>query len=140
MDDTWTLAQGEIDGTPAFVRRNKAAGTLAGSAGYDVRVGIAVPFNTPNEYGLPTQDEMDRVAEFEDGMAAIVGERAVFVLVITSGGVREFILYTGDADWLPKLHMDLRGILPNYDIEMAATLDPNWELYRAFGTESAPDA
>jgi hypothetical protein len=87
---------------------------------------------TPNDNGLPVGDEADALESFEEQLVARVAGSGVLVLVITTSGMREFVLYTGDAGWLPQLHEDLQAALPDYDVQMVGETDPKWAVYKQF--------
>ena len=130
--DDWQLSEGEYDGGYIVTRFNRGAKVIAGKPAYGIQIGVAVPLNQPNEHGLPGDVELGQLAAFEDDLDARLAGRAAFVGVITTGGMREFVLYTGSGDWIPGLHEELRSALPTHEVQMQAQTDPKWSVYRSF--------
>ena len=56
----------------------------------------------------------------------------VLVGVISTGGVREFVLYTGDGQWLEEFQGAISAAVGTHEIQMMARRDPEWRVYRAF--------
>ena len=53
-EGSWSVLEGEYNGTPMFVRRNDSGAELQGHADYKFRVGVATPILEPRPDGLPT--------------------------------------------------------------------------------------
>ena len=133
LPDTWDLLQGDHLGQPMLVRLNTGAADLAGRGSHDIRVGVAVPFNAPRPDGLPELVEGDALEDFEDELVDLVGGRGTLVAVITTGGVREFVLYTGEEWWIHQFQRDLASAIPSHRVQVSAKPDPDWCVYRSFG-------
>lgn len=132
LPDTWNLLHGDHRGQPMLVRLNTGAEALAGRGTHRIRVGVAVPFNEPDPDGLPESFEGDELTVFEDVLIDMAGSRAALVAVITTGGMREFVLYTSDGRWVEQFHRDLESAIPNHHVQVVAEPDPEWDLYRSF--------
>lgn len=131
-NDRWSVASGHHDGKPLVVRCNTALRTMVGSPTHSIQVGVAVPLLAPDGNGFPEGEEQDQLHAFEDALIATVADRAVLAAVISTGGMREFVLYSGERDWLPALHADLKSLLPDHEVQMMAQTDPAWSVYRFF--------
>lgn len=132
VPEAWQLSEGRDDGKRLIARFNAGARVLVGSPRYGIQIGVAVPFLAPDPEGMPGGDESAQLGAFEDAIVERAGSRAVFVGVITTGGMREFVLYTGSGDWIPAFHQDLRAALPDHDVQVMAQTDPKWSVYRQF--------
>jgi hypothetical protein len=129
----WYIYRGGDDRGPLHGRFDHDARPLAGSADYPVQVAIAVPMHQPGEDGLGVESEQAALAAIERAVLERAGDRAVLVGVITTIGVREFVLYTGDdGEWLEPFHRSLSAEFDDYELQMMARRDPDWAVYRAF--------
>jgi hypothetical protein len=95
-------------------------------------MGVAVPLRAPGEDGLPQGDEFEQLNAIEDRLERLVAGRAVLVGVITTHGMREFVLYTAADDWIEDLHHDLQAAVPSHEIQVMAQTDPKWKVYGSF--------
>src|SRR5690606_26797002 len=132
LPDTWNLLHGDLMGQPMLVRLNTAAERLAGQGSHDIRVGVAVPFNAPRPDGMPELFEDDMLADFEDQLAALANPVAALVAVITTGGRREFVLYTGSEWWIDAFRRELASAIPDHRVQVSARPDPEWYVYYSF--------
>lgn len=132
LPDTWNLLHGDHLGQPMLVRLNTGAERLAGRGSHDIRVGVAVPFNAPRPDGMPELFEGDTLAEFEDELVDLAGARGTLVAVITTGGMREFVLYTGNEWWIEQFQRDLASAIPSHRVQVSAKPDPEWYVYYSF--------
>jgi hypothetical protein len=129
--DEWTVLKGTYEGRPMLVRINTAVRPLIDGGEHGIRIGVAVPLREPDANGLPGVGEQEALGAFEDRMVELVADRAVLVAVITTGGMREFVLQTGSGAWIPQLHDDLQAALPTHDVQAMAEHDPDWTVYRS---------
>jgi hypothetical protein len=132
IEDRWEVSEGEYKGQPIVTRFNAGAVPLAGKSPYKIQIGVAVPLRNPNESGMPTDEEMAELAGFEEGMIQRADKLAILVGVITTAGMREFVLYTASAEWIASFHQDLRAALPTHEVQVQAQKDRSWNVYREF--------
>ena len=132
IPDEWELSAGELDGKPIVTRFRIGARPWVGSADYPIQIGVAIPFLQPNDQGMPVGDEVAQLEAFEDALIERAGTQAVFVGVLTTGGMREFVLYTGSGDWIPAFHQDLIAAMPTHEVQVMAQTDPKWATFRQF--------
>src|SRR4051812_29506192 len=94
-DGPWTVASGDSEGAPLFIRLNTGAATVARQPTLAHRVGIAIPLLAPDEDGLPAAEESATLTRIEASIerALRVGEETILAVVLTTGGMREFVLY-----------------------------------------------
>lgn len=126
------MFKGTHEGRALFARFDKRAGRLANDPRYSIQIGVAVPFRVPDSRGLPNKQEMGQLDSFEDALIEKVAEKAVLVGVITTNGMREFVLYAGSGDWIPGFHEDLKATLPSHEVQVMAQTDPSWSVYHQF--------
>jgi Family of unknown function (DUF695) len=129
---SWAVYSCLYDDKPMVGRINQGAQALAGSPTHNIQIGVAVRVKSPDKNGFPQAEEMEHLAAFEDGLLERTRDRAVLVAVLTTGSMREFILYTGSDDWIPQAHTDLKALLPSHDVQMIAKTDPGWSVYWHF--------
>jgi hypothetical protein len=132
ITDEWQVYEGRQNGKRLIASFNTGARQLVGSRNHGIQIGVAVPFHQPDPEGMPGADEMAQLTAFEDALAARAAGRAVLVGVITTGGMREFVLYTGSGDWIEGFHHDLSAALPSHQVQVMAKSDPKWSVYRQF--------
>jgi uncharacterized protein DUF695 len=130
--DDWQVLQGVSEGHVLFTRFDKRAGRHANDPRYAIQIGVAVPLRAPDSHGLPNRQEIGQLEAFEDALMKKVAKKALLVGVITTNGMREFVLYTGSGDWIPGFHEDLKATLPTHQVQVVAQTDPSWSVYRQF--------
>ena len=132
-ESKWTVLQGEHQGRAMVVRRNETAKTLD-RARYPHRVGVAVPLRAPDSAGLPTQAEADQLNQIEDALVARLESdaAAVHVLVVTMGGVREFVFYAKDPAVANRHLHAVRAGTASHELQSYVENDPTWTVYGQF--------
>ena len=127
--DEWSVSEGQMDGAPVIVRFNQSIAAAAGHPEYSIQMGVALPLLTPNPGGLPTPEEAEELNAIEDVIDRLVGDKAVMVAVVTTGEMREFVLYTGSGDWIAKFDADLQAAAGDHEVQVMAQTDPEWNVY-----------
>jgi hypothetical protein len=130
----WTVASGESDGRPIFVRINTGAAAISRQPALGHRVGIAVLLQAPDASGLPTPDESVRLTQIEEAVEAAlrVGHETILVVVLTTGGMREFVLYSTAPQNIETAVGNVQAQFPSYEIQFYIQPDPDWEGYTSF--------
>jgi hypothetical protein len=131
----WYVYRGGDEQGPLHALFDHDARPLAGTDAYRIQVGVAVPLLDPGPDGLPQESEIADLDEIERVLVSLVEERAVLVGVISTGGVREFVLYTGDGEWLETFQQLLSVAAEPHEVQLMARPDPEWKIYRAFVKE-----
>ena len=129
-DGPWSILRGEHDGRPILVRLNTGARAIAGSDAYGIRVGVAIPFRQPTPEGMPDTSESAELLTIEDALIEQSSAHAVLVAILTTNGMREFVFYTGDGDWIPEFHQHMMRSTSSHEVQCIADHDPSWEVYR----------
>ncbi len=126
--------RGTSDGHLAYIRGNTALRGLKEKGRFPYRVGFAVAFLRPNRYGLPTDDEARELTSLENEIdRAMSGKKLGFLsLVITTGGMREYVFYSNQADAVRRELKKMGGRMHGRDVRSYVTADPGWEVYIRF--------
>jgi hypothetical protein len=126
--------RGTADGNLAYIRGNTALRGLKGRERFPYRVGFAVTFRKPNRYGLPTDDEARELTSLENEIdRAMSGKKLGFLsLVITTGGMREYVFYSNQPDAVRREIKKMGGRMRGRDVRSYVTADPGWEIYFRF--------
>lgn len=130
--DLWTVSEGQYEGRRIFTRFNDGARRLARRGDLTIQIGVAVPFIHPRDDGMPPTEEQPALEEIEDAVKELMGDRGVLVGVITTGGMREFVAYAAEGDWIPAFHEALKERMISHQIQVMAQTDPEWRVYKSF--------
>lgn len=133
-EDRWSLLQGTHEARPILVRRNDQAKDFRGHAEMPVRLGIAVPFNDPDDRGFPGKGELINLEAIEDHIVAAVDEAQVgrLVVVITTGGMREYVSYVRSRDLGDRVAGSVRKAVSSHEVQHYVADDPGWDGYAEF--------
>jgi hypothetical protein len=133
-EGAWVVAQGEYNGRPLFARINTAVRRLAGDPRYGHRVGVAVPLRRPSPEGLPGAEESAELGELEEKLvsALTAAGTTLFVLAITTSGMREFVFYTSEPASVEPCIERLAGTVGTHELQLVVAQDPEWIVFRQF--------
>lgn len=130
-DGEWQVAQGEHDGNPIIVRFNSGLKEFVGKTDHTLKIGFAIPLNTPSSDDFPSPEENDQVAVIEDRIIAVLKGKgsAVQALAITMGSFKEFVYYTkADMD-VKAAHEQLMAEVSSHEIQCFAEIENDWASY-----------
>lgn len=132
-EHSWSVAEGEANGIPIFVRLRDDVQDQAKSGRYRSFLRVVWQYEPEDEYGLPRDEELDEMSDFEEVLEATVeaADEAVMALVLTHSGVRQWLFYTSD---LAASIKRLEGLAKSTDPRLAISTgdDANWTEYRNF--------
>jgi len=132
--DEWNIARGLHEGRPMFVRVCSSLKEAVGHPDYPFQIGIAVPLLKPNQEGLPLDGELKVLGEIEDRIVDAMKEKAVFAVSVSTGGMREFILYANE--WSPEefetMVQDINKSFPSHTLQFMIQHDPKWKTFKRF--------
>jgi|ERR1700685_2505967 len=133
----WSVHQATHEGAPLIVRLNSSAEEWARHPAPGVKLGFAVPLNAPCKGGLPTSEENSELQEIEEVILEEVGStaKAVYVLSITTGEMKEFVFYIAPGVDIAATHQTIRSRVRSHDVQCMAITDPAWEAYTQFAAE-----
>jgi hypothetical protein len=121
---------GTHDEKPMIARFDTSAEQLKGR--YSIQIGVAVPLNDPTPEGWPTPEEDQQLGKIEAKVVNQAAEDSVLAGVITTGGMREFVLYTNSSTWIEAYHHALEEDITTHSIQVMAKTDPDWSVYKSF--------
>jgi hypothetical protein len=133
-DLQWGVAEAGYEGAPLIIRFNESAKEWAGHPELPIKLGLAVPLNSPNEGGLPDPEENEQLNEIEEIILREVEARTkgVHALVLTTGVMKEFVFYVPrDLDF-PDLHQAIQAAVRTHEVQCIGEHEPDWESYRQF--------
>ena len=81
---------------------------------------------------MPSADDTERMAEFEDRFCAAVEHDATAILtaVLTFDGARQWVYYTGDVQECGERLNNMPQSDEPYPLELTTEQDPRWEYLR----------
>jgi hypothetical protein len=134
VEPRWAVAQGEYNGKPMIVGINKSAAQFVGDNHYTHRVGCAVPFHESDDNGFPSSPELPQLLVLEDALCRELeqGGKSILVLRITTNGMREFVFYSGDPEFVKQRCMAVGDEITSHDFQLVIEPDPDWTVYRQF--------
>ena len=132
MDEgNWYLAESEIDGLIAFVRFRDNVESLILSRKYSRYLRVVWEF-AADEYGLPNDEDTQRLEDFENNLceALEADDHAVLTFAMTNDGLRQWVFYTQDVQESGRRINKMPQEKERYPIELTTEEDPNWEEYK----------
>lgn len=132
VPDSWTVGTGTYEGKLIITRSNTGLRSVAGNAAFPMQVGIAVAFRNPTDEGLPPREETAELDAIEDAIQArlCAGNESFFAGVVTTGGMREFVLYTSNGDAARRKAEQLVRDFPRHKVMFVLNPDASWNVYR----------
>ena len=132
LQEAWSFAQGEYRGKPLITRCNTGLTEIAGHPEYAHQVGVAVPLKHPTPQGLPTREEAVELDAIEDLLAQSLQEnnQSLFAAVLSTGGMREFVFYTSDQEYVKWKFEEIRQSIHTHQIQLMIQSDPTWSVYK----------
>jgi hypothetical protein len=133
----WGVAQGNYDGAPLIVRFSQTAKEWCSHPELPIKLGFAVPLNSPTEGGLPDPVENQQLDDVEDTIRDHVAAstKSVHALVLTTGTMKEFVFYVPSGVDVKTLHEAIQVAVPTHQVQCMAVKEPNWDSYRAFSPD-----
>ena len=131
---SWGVAEGVLDETPLIIRYNESAREWMGHRELPVKLGFAIPLNSPNEGGLPDANENDQLLQIEDILVTEVESRthAILAMVLTTGTMKEFIFYVPTDVDIRAIHEAAQEAVSTHEVQCMAVMEPKWDSYRDF--------
>jgi hypothetical protein len=133
-DSRWKMATAEDEGRPLILRIRKQAPSFATKAEFPHLLAVCWQYQSPNDQGMPSSDEAQRMVELEDlleeGLERV--RQAFLTVIVTGNGVREWQWYARDPEKTMELVNKTLGYLEPFPIRLSFQDDPNWEGYNRF--------
>ena len=135
ISESWSISQGTDNGRPIFTRFNMGLKPYVGRSEFSHQVGMAVPLKAPTTDGLPTSEEAEQLDQIEDEIRnrLLIGNESLLAGVITTNGMREFVLYTSDPAAAMAKADELARSVHHHRIQVVVNDDPEWRVFSHFG-------
>lgn len=132
ITDSWSIGYGDHEGKPIFTRCNMGLLPAVGNAAFGKQLGIAVPLNHPTADGLPEAEESVYLDDVEGdiGRRFTVNNESLFACIVTTGNMREFVLYTSDEAAAGVKAEELAKDTKHHEIQYVLSDDPGWRVFR----------
>ena len=130
----WVLGLAELGDTIYSLRFNR--GYQPPIPMFDRCANVGVALNAPDENGFPLSDETQRLVVLEARIDAASKEHAFLVGTLTGHGVKVFILYAREIDWLFELKEAEGADVGGYQLTIKVEDDPRWNRFREFLSEA----
>jgi len=131
-EDKWALGQGKVNGQPLIVRWDVAAKQRCPDLRRPIKVTIGIQFPNPKPNGLPSVEDDEHLGAMEEALFAelpAVADAAP-VLVLTTNGMREWIVYAATHQWLQSWAPDFQErFLKGRPGKVEATQEPGWGTF-----------
>jgi hypothetical protein len=137
-DDRWSVAQLEKNGKPLLVRYRNERPQSVETAAFPFLLSATWAYQ-PNEFALPSADEMEWMDRFEDALASALetSQTAHLMVILTGNGERDWLWYThSEAEAMRHVNQALKGHQP-YPIQFSVQKDRGWKAYAQFETGNA---
>ena len=124
--EAWGVAQTNVDSSPLIIRFNEVAQDWIGHSELPIKLGFAIPLNSPNERGLPTPEENQQLNEIEDLILRKLEShtRGLHVLVLTNGVMKELIFYIPTGVDIKSIHEAIQAAVETHEIQCLAVSEP----------------
>ena len=134
ITDEWSMFQGEHEGNSLIARVRTSAKDLIGHPSYAHQVGIAVPLKDPDQNGFPSGEESKQLNNIEDQVVGMLesGNESLLVVIISTGGMREFVLYTSNPAEVQRKFGELKKETFTHALQLMIQHDKDWNVYKSF--------
>src|SRR5207247_9623773 len=121
-------------GTYRMYRVRYGTHSTIGHAANPYRVGVATQVRATAANGMPTPEENATLQEVEDRLsrALEVDRETLLVVVLTTNGVKEWVLYTSDPDATKRRMQAFAPTVSTHRLQMVVEQDKAWSVYRQF--------
>ena len=127
---TWAGAEGEHGGHPLLITFREIPKTFPRSR-YPQRLNIFWEMSEPDENGLPTEAEFNRIDLFESRLIPAVedDEHSILAGTLTCNGDREYIFHTADVPGFMERLTNMPQEEDRYPITIQKYDDPDWSYF-----------
>lgn len=134
---SWGVAQAGGDPSPLIIRYNQTARSWAGHPELPIKLGFAIPLNSPNQGGLPDPAENEQLNDIEDVVIREIETRtrALQALALTTGLIKEFVFYVPRGTDIKAIHEAVQTAVATHEVQCMAVNEPKWDSYREFAPE-----
>ena len=131
---SWGVVQADVNSSPLIIRYNESARSWVGHPELPIKLGFAIPLNSPNEGGLPHPDENEQLNDIEDIVVREIEARtqSLHAMVLTTGVMKEFVFYIPKGTDIKSIHEASQSAVTTHEIQCMAINEPKWDSYRQF--------
>ena len=131
---SWAVAEGKHEGKAVATRFNVALRPIAGRAEFPDRLGIIAPLRDVNDRGFPNRAEIRQLDAIEELIEKRMsgGNESLLAGVVTSNGIREFVIYTSNLDAAKSKADAVVREVTTHALHVIVRNDPEWRVYRTF--------
>jgi hypothetical protein len=131
---SWTVAEGTHEGKAVATRFNIALRAIAGCDQFPDRIGLIAPLREANNRGFPDRAEIRQLDAIEELIDKRLGggNESLLAGVVTSNGVREFVVYTSNVDAAKTKAEAVTREVTTHELQVIVRNDPQWRVYRTF--------
>jgi hypothetical protein len=131
----------DVEGTTkGHVLRAKLNGDLRdkiGDAHYPYQVTVSESFTPVPPDGLPGKEDQAKLDKAKEALKALEQDKQGYLaIVITTGGMKQFIFYSADAVRAAQTVGEIQKANPEFEFQVAMEPDKNWSLYRALAANA----
>ena len=127
----WTVYQGTYQGRAIIVRANTALKQFKHKESFPFRLGLAFPLRQPDENGMAVDRENQELYAIEDRLDSALTKQKVALpaLVISTGGMREFVFYCKQPESAKKEVEALKRAISTHELQYYIEQDKDWEMF-----------
>ncbi len=132
LPEDWDIYLCDIDGKVGSYLLNLALIQVAPVSDKNCVLWLDIKLNQPNEDGMPTQNEYDRLLEIEDLIIPQIEKdlKAIYVARLTHDGSRELYFYLNENHYSQSNVQKIVQQIADYQFDFGSKLDPEWNSYR----------
>lgn len=130
---SWNIAEGFRDDKPILIRYRPDLDSLFGHLNYSKRLVIFWDYVCTNSTGLPDNNQLNDMREFEDSIVdALDKDRlGIFVYSYTYSGTREWHFYVSNIQLVGETINNALASFPKLPIELQVEDDPQWDKLKS---------
>ena len=133
--ESWVVEEGELEnGLPFNLRFREDLPDEREIKKLNTLIVVSWFFESENGTGMPKDEELQRMEDFENLMDDELVEKgtARLMTVFTGEGIREWQFYTDDEEFfMEKFNQAMNG-KPVLPLEIEALEDENWDAYKDY--------
>jgi Family of unknown function (DUF695) len=131
----------DVEGvTKGQVLRAKLNGDLRdkiADKNYPYQVTISQAFTPVPPDGLPSKEEQAKLDKAKEALKSLEQDKQAYLaIVITTGGMKQFIFYSSDAVRTAQGVAQIQSTSPDFEFQVSVEPDRNWSLYRALAANA----
>jgi tyrosine-protein phosphatase YwqE len=90
-----------------------------------------VPLRNPEPSGLPNSTELPELSVIEDEICELLEseKESLFVAIVTTGGMQEYVFYTSSPEQVKLKFDQLRGKITSHKIQLMIQPDKDWRVF-----------